>query len=200
MRTRFIALALILFAIASGVLLAGDKSMIYVYKSGDGLHTRMNTTVVTGWTDRIGDIARRFGKEFVWVRMNRRDYVIRDAATLAEVRNAFRDVEAMRPSLRAVEKRLKPFEDQSEAIEKRTDALSDQLDDESLSESMREAIEAKLRDAEDDLRVVERQMEGIEREMEQLEKESDKREELAEKRFEKIVERAIESGVAERAD
>jgi sulfopyruvate decarboxylase TPP-binding subunit len=61
MRTRFIALALILAAVTAGVLLAGDKSMMYVYKSGDGLHTRMNAMVVNGWTEKIGGMARRFG-------------------------------------------------------------------------------------------------------------------------------------------
>jgi predicted nucleic acid-binding Zn-ribbon protein len=195
MRTRLLAFALLLFAAAAGVLTAGDKSMSYLYKRGDSSYMRMNASI-----DRIGAVAKKYGNEFVWVRSNGRSYVIRDAATLAEVRSAFGEVDAMEPSLREAEKRLKPFEKQMEAIETRVDAFGDQLDDENLGESTRDAIEAKLRDAEDALRGVERQMAGVERETERLERESEKREEAAEERFERIVERAIESGVAERAD
>jgi chromosome segregation ATPase len=195
MRTRLLAFALLLLAAAAGVVTAGDKSMSYVYRRGDSSYTRIN-----GPIDKIGSMTKRYGNEFVWVRSNGRSYVIRDAATLAEVRNAFREVEAMEPSLRAIEQRLKPFEDQMEAIEQRVDAFGDQLDDEDLGESTRNAIEAKLRDAEDDMRDVERRMNSIEREMERLEKEVDKREEAAEERFERIVKRAIESGAAEPAD
>lgn len=195
MRTKLIALALLLSALVAGVLMAGDKSMSYIYMRGDGLHTRMSGSI-----DKVVAVAKRYGGEFVWVRLNARNYLIRDASTLAEVRGAFREVEAMEPSLRDVEKRMKPFEKQMEAIEKRVDAFGDQLDDEDLAESTRDAIETKLRDAEDDMRVVERQMEGVEREMERLEKEVEKREKVAEDQFERIVERAIARGVAERAD
>ena len=195
MRTRLLAFAFLLVAVAVGVLTAGDKSMSYIYKRGDNSYTRLN-----GSLDKIGAVSRRYGSEFVWVRSNGRSYVIRDAATLAAVRTAFREVEAMEPSLRAVENRLKPFEQQLEAVEQRVDAFGDQLDDENLAESTRDAIEAKLRDAEDDMRDVERRMAGIEREMDRLEKEVEKLEEVAEERFEAIVLRAIKSGVAERAD
>jgi chromosome segregation ATPase len=195
MRTRLLVFALLLFAVVAGVLTAGDKSMSYIYKRGDNSYTRLSGSI-----DRIGAVAKRYGSEFVWVRTNGRSYVIRDAATLAAVRNAFREVEAMEPSLREVEKRLKPFEKQMETIEQRVDAFGDQLDDEDLGESTRDAIEAKLRDAEDAMRDVERRMAGIEREMERLEREVEKREEVAEERFERLVKRAIESGVAEKAD
>jgi chromosome segregation ATPase len=195
MRTRLLAFALLLFAAAAGVLTAGDKSMSYIYRRGDSSYAR-----ISGEIGQIGAMAKRYGGEFVWVRWNGRSYVIRDAATLAEVRSAFREVEAMEPSLREIERRLQPFEQQMEAIEKRVDAFSDQLGDEDLGESTRNAIEAKLRDAEEAMRAVERQMEGVEREMERLEKEVDQREEAAERRFERIVKRAIESGVAENAD
>jgi chromosome segregation ATPase len=195
MRTRWLVFALLLFAVAAGVLTAGDKSMSYIYKRGDSSYTRLSGSI-----GKIGEVAKRYGGEFVWVRTNGRSFVIRDAATLSAVRDAFREVEAMEPSLREVEERLNPFEREMETIEERVDTFGDQLDDEHLGESARDAIEAKLRDAEDDMRDVERRMAGIEREMERLEKEVEKREEVAEERFERIVKRAIESGVAEKAD
>jgi chromosome segregation ATPase len=197
MRMRLLVLALLLLATASGIVLARTP-MTYIYRRGDDTHTRISVASVKNIGDQIGDVAKRYGNEFVWVRTSGRSYVIRDAATLAEVRDAFREVDALEPALHEVERRLQPFERQMEAVEERVDVLSDSLDDESLSESARDAIEAKMRDAERDMHAVEKQMNGIEREMEKLEKESERREKLAEQRFEAIVERAIANGTAER--
>lgn len=180
----------------AGVLSAGDRGMSYIYKRGEGLYTRISGSAI----DRIGAVAKKYGNEFVWVRVGGRNYVIRDAATLAEVRNAFREVEAMEPSLHEAEKRMKPFEKQMEDVEERLDSLGDRLDDDSLSDSARDAIEQKMHAAEKDMHAIEKQMEGVERELERIEKESEKREAVAEDRFEAIVERAIERGVAERGD
>lgn len=199
MRTRLLVSAFLLIATVAGVLTAGDKSMSYIYRRGDNSYTRMNGSLDES-LGKIDEISKRHGGEFVWVRWNGRGHLIRDAATLSEIREAFREVEALEPSLRDVEKRLQPFERQIETIESRIDSYGDQLDDEDLGGSTRDAIEAKLRDAEDALRQVERRMSGIEREMEQLERKVEKLEEVAEERFEKIVKRAIGAGVAERAD
>lgn len=197
MRTRLLVLALLLSAMAAGVVTAGSKdSMSYIYRRGDGMHTRISGAGI----NRIVAVGKKYGDHFVWVRMSGREYLIRDAATLAEVRSVFREVEAMEPSLHAVEKRLAPFEKQMEAVEERVDSLSDRLDDESLGESARDAIEAKLRDAERDMHAVEKQMESIEREMEKLEREEERREAAAEDQFQRLVERAIDRGVAERVD
>ncbi|HEV7768187.1 MAG TPA: hypothetical protein VGQ76_24505 [Thermoanaerobaculia bacterium] len=192
MRTRLLALALLTSAIVASVLTAGER-MSYIYKRGDSHYTRMS-----GSLDRLGPISRKYGNEFVWVSLGSRNYVIRDAATLAEVRASFKDVEAMEPSIRAIEKRMKPFEQQMEVIAKRLEALADQLGGENLSDAQRDAIERRMNDAETDMAAVERQMNGVEREMEKLEKETEKREAVAEKRFEGIVERAIRNGTAER--
>jgi septal ring factor EnvC (AmiA/AmiB activator) len=191
MRTRLLTLALLLTA---GVLMAEERPMSYIYKRGEGLYTRISGAAI----DRIGDVAKKYGDEFVWVRVSGRNYVIRDAAALAEVRGAFAAVEAMEPSLHAIEQRMKPFEREMEKIEERVDSLGDRLDDESLSESARDAIEDRLHAAENEMRAVEDKMQVVEREMERIENESEKREAAAEDRFEEIVERAIARGVAER--
>jgi chromosome segregation ATPase len=195
MRTRLLVLALLLSAVVAGVLSADDDRMSYIYRHGDGATMRISGAGM----DHLGATAKKYGNEFVWVRISGRSYVIRDAATLAEVREAFREAEAMAPSVRAVEQRLKPYEQQMEAVEERIDSLSDRLDDERLGDSAREGIEQKLRQAERDMRSIEQQMSGIEREMEKLENEMERREAAGEDRFERIVERAIERGVAERA-
>jgi chromosome segregation ATPase len=194
MRTRLPLFAFLLSVMVAGVLSAGDDRMSYIYKHGGSSSMRIGGS----WSN-LGAVTKKYGDEFVWVRLSGRSYVIRDAATLAEVREAFREVTAMEPSMREVERRLKPYEQQMETAEEHVDALGDRLDDESLSDSARESIEAKLRDAERDLAAIEKQMSGIEREMETLEKEEERREAIAEDRFEGIVERAIRRGVAERA-
>jgi chromosome segregation ATPase len=198
MRTRLIALALVIFAAMTAIVLAGGRPMSYIYKRGDRLHTRISGTLAF---DRIAPISKKYGNEFVWVRMNGREYLIRDASTLAEVRQAFRHLDELEPALRDVERRLKPVEREFDEIEERVDALSDSLgDDDSLSESARNDIEARLRVAEEKMRAVEEKMRPIEREMERLDNESERREVIAEKQFEKIVERAVERGIAQRLD
>jgi len=199
MRTRLIALALLVSGAVAGAIVAGNQPITYIYKRGDSHYTRLSGPFNES-IDRMVKATKKYGNEFVWLRKNGRNYVIRDARTLAEVRQAFREVEAMEPSLREVERRLKPFEREMEEIEERVDALGDSLDDEEMAESTRNSIEARLRDAEEALRAVEAKANVIEREMERLEKQSEKLEEVAEKRFEAIVERAVDSGVAERVE
>lgn len=195
MRTRLIALALLVSAVVLTTATAKDR-FTYIYRRGDSSITR-----ISGSVDQIGKMVKKsYGNEFVWLRMNGRAYVIRDAATLAEVRNAFRHLEEMEPSMREVERRLEPFERELEKIEDRVDELGDSLDDDRLSDSARDAIEDKLRDAEEQMRAVEAKIRPVEQELERLEKESDRREEIAEKQFEGIVERAVRQGVAERVD
>jgi hypothetical protein len=196
MRTRMLALALLLSASVAGVVTAAGRNMSYIYRRGDVGFTRISGAGIS----HIGAVSKKYGGEFVWVRVDGRNYLIRDAATLAEVRNAFREVEAMDPTIRDVERRLKPFEQRMEDIEERLDAISDIDDDEdeNLSDSQRDELERKMRDAERDMREVEQQMKPIERELERLERESERREKIAEDRFERIVERAIGSGIAER--
>jgi chromosome segregation ATPase len=191
MRTRLIALALL---VSAALLATAKERMPYIYRR-DGNHTH-----IRGGFDHIGPISRKYGNDFVWFRLDGRSYVIRDAATLAEVRNAFRHLDELEPSLRDVERRLKPFEREMEKIEERVDELGDSLGDERLSQRTREDMEEKLRDAEEKMRAVEEKARVIEREMERLEKESERREEIAEKQFEAILERAVKRGIAERVD
>src|SRR5690349_17499236 len=102
MRTRLLVLALLLSATVAGVVSA-RSSMSYMYRRGDDMHTR-----ISGSIDHIVTAAKKYRGDFVWVRVDGRSYVIQDAATLAEVKEVFRDVDAMEPSLHDVEQRLKP--------------------------------------------------------------------------------------------
>ena len=79
MRTRLIALALLGCA---ALVITAKPRIEYIYKRSGSMHTR-----ISGSFDRIGEVARRYHGEFVWLRMDGRNYLIRDAATLAEVRS-----------------------------------------------------------------------------------------------------------------
>ncbi|HYC58936.1 MAG TPA: hypothetical protein VEK79_05150 [Thermoanaerobaculia bacterium] len=193
MRTRTIALTLVISAAAASFLTAGNR-MSYIYKRGN-----VQTMRISGEFHKIAPIARKYGSEFVWIRLDGREYVIRDAATLADVRNLFRDVEALDPEIRAVERRLRPLEEQLDEVEERVDYAGDTLGDEDdLSDTERENLEDKLRVAEREMRELESKMKPLEREQERLDRESERREKIAEAKFEKLVERAIADGIAQR--
>ena len=192
MRTRLIALALLGCA---ALVITAKPRIEYIYKRSGSMHTR-----ISGSFDRIGEVARRYHGEFVWLRMDGRNYLIRDAATLAEVRSTFRPVEELEPSLREVERRLKPFEQEMEQVEERVDELGDSLDDDRLTDATRDDVEDKIRDAETKMRAIEDKARVIERELERLEQESERRETIAEKKFEELVVRAVRQGIAERVD
>lgn len=198
MRTRTIAFALVISAAAASLLTAGNR-MSYIYKRGS-----MQTSRISGGIalERIGAISRQYGNEFVWVHLDdRRKYVIRDTATLAEVRHIFREVDALHPQLREIEERFRPLEHELEEIERRLDYASDRLsDEEDLSDSVRRDLDEQVRQAELDMRELEVRMKPIEREQERLEKQSDRLEKIAEREFEKLIERAIENGTAQRID
>lgn len=196
MRTRLMALALLVSAVLASVIVAANAPISYIYKRADRGYIRISNQFYDG----LGKLSKKYGDEFVWLRMNGRNYLIRDAKTLGEVREAFRHVDALDPSMQAVERRLKPFEKEIETIEERIDTFSDSLDDERLSEAKREAFEEKMREAEEAMRAVEVKMRVVEREMERLEKEIEKRQAVAEERFQKILVRAVDQGIAERVE
>jgi len=195
MRIRTLASLALLTAIVAGTALAAGKKMSYVYKRGDHSYSR-----ISGDLDNIRKLSNRYGSEFVWISLDRREYVVRDAATLAAVRETFRDVDALHPSMQAIEARMRPYERRIQQLENQLDPLSDSLDDDNLTDRTRDAIEEKMRVLERAMRDVEEQMEGVEREMERMEKEIERREEIAEKRFEALVDKAIASGAAQRVD
>ncbi len=188
---RLLLLALVAIAFTT----AGKDDTAYVFKHGEKSYIQAG-----GPLESVLRAAKRWQGEFIWVRRGGRQYLIRDAASLAEARAAFRELEALQPSHDVIEKRLEPVNRREQELDEQIDALSDRLDDESLSESKRNDLERKLREFEKTMRGVEEQMRAIEKEMEQLERKMDAVEEVAEKRLHEIVDRAIRKGVAIRVD
>jgi chromosome segregation ATPase len=187
MRTRIVVSLLLVTAAVALTAAAGDR-LAYVYKHGDRQHIH-----ASGAIDTAVRISKKWAGDFIWASADGREYVIRDAAVLAQANEALVEVEAFEPAMRAAEKRMKPFEDRVEEIERQSDELSDQLDDDNLSDAQRRAIEAKLHEVEDQMRTVEDQMRGVEKQLDALEKQMDAREDAAETRLEQIITRAIRS-------
>ena len=166
MRRTLLALSLVVVA---GIAIGGSPDRFaYVYKRGNDTTMRINGSI-----DSFQRIAKRWSGEYIWVSRNGKEWLIRDAAMLASARDAFKDMEALEPALRAAEEKVVPLEERMDEI---TDA-----DREPPAE-------------------LERALEAAEREAERLEREMDRREEIAEAKFEKLVLRAIDSGKAQRVD
>jgi len=170
-------------------LTAGAKQRFsYMYSSGKDTYT-----ISSGSVQEIVRIHKRFSGEYLWARLDGRDYVIRDPAVLAEVRRVSSDLKALEPDQRALHTKMKPLERKQEKLEDEYDALADKDEDDETTvdrERMRE-LKAQLRDVERQLRVYEREESRLDRRSEELDK-------VFEEAVQKIVERAIRTGTASR--
>lgn len=191
---RFLLLLLLLVVLAA--TMPAEERFSYIYKQGGHTHIRSNAGV-----ESMVARSKRWPGEYVWVKRAGRQYLIRDAATLAEVRKAFAGMHAYEPTVRAAHERLRPAERQRDKVERQIDRISDRLgDDEDLDRATRQDLERQLRQLEREFRQIEPGYVAEERETERMERELDRLEAIAEERFEKIVLRAISEGRAERVD
>ena len=160
---------LFLSLILAGTSFAADR-FPYVFQRSKGTIIRISGSSLEGYQR----IKNRYTGQFIWLSTKGREYLIRDAAVLADANKAFAHMDALEPQLRAAEERLRPIEKKFEAIEDDEDHPShDQL---------------------------EREYEAAEHAVELLDDEVERREKIAEQKFEQIVIRAIESGKAQRVD
>ena len=188
-------LSLFLLLVACTADGSDRSSFPYVYKYGPDSHIRSSGDDI----ESIVRTSKRWSGEFVWLRWKGREYLIRDAGVLAQVRAAFAEMHAFEPQVRAAEERARPLEKKYEAIEERADRLSDRLSDEpELSAAERKDLEERLRIAEREMEAIEPAYKAAEREAERLDQESERLEEIAEEKFERIVIQAIQDGRAER--
>ncbi|HKR64829.1 MAG TPA: hypothetical protein VJZ00_13940 [Thermoanaerobaculia bacterium] len=191
MRIRLTLLLLVLAFTA-----AAEERFSYVFNQGGRSTIRANGSI-----ESAVRLAKKWSGDFIWVREDGREYLIRDANVLAEAKAAMAVLEPFERAVRTAEKKVQPYEDQLDEIERKSDDLSDKLgDDEDLSDSERESLEAKLRDVEEQMHDIEARMHGLEKELESAERDMDAREEEAEKNLEQVIRRAIRNGLASRAD
>ncbi|HUP60609.1 MAG TPA: hypothetical protein VNA69_09350 [Thermoanaerobaculia bacterium] len=161
----------------------------YVYSRAEG-----SATISRGSLKEVLRLKERFTGTYLWARLDGREYLIRDAAALAQVRTAFVPMEALRPPQRALHAKMRPIERRVDRLEREIDSITDRDDDEELTDADRERLHVLKRD----LREARRELRVYEDEERKL----DEREEVLEKVFdaeiERIVKQAVRRGVAER--
>jgi hypothetical protein len=169
-----IVVALLLTA-ASAV--AGPR---YVYSRG-GSHPHI---ISAGKLDvpKIRSLQRQFGGDFLWTRINGREYVIRDRATLDEIQKLYAPLDAFSHDYEALQRRLRPVERREEELDNEMDE-SDYDDDSALRHEYRE---------------VQRQLRVLEAEENRLDRQQEEVEERVENELAKVIDRAIARGLAER--
>lgn len=194
MRSRWLA-ALALSTLGFALVASADGNLSYVFRRGDRSHLHANGPVETAM-----QIARKWDGDFIWAKANGHQYLIRDAAVLAQASGAFRELDAFQPVMQEAEQKVAPFEERMDEIEQRMDDLSDQLDDDELSEARRHALEAKLHEVEQEMHGVESRMSEVERQLESIERQMDAREQAAEAKLEGIIRNAIRSGLGAKVE
>jgi hypothetical protein len=136
-----------------------------------------------------------YGSQFLWFQRRGEGYVIRDAATLEQIDHLFDAQRALDPEAERIRDRIRPLEKRESKLDHEIDAIED-ADDEKLTADARQ----RLRDLEREQRDLEAQLRVLEREEDALDRTRDAREADAERRMLPILDEAIRSGVAKRAD
>lgn len=185
MRRTILASAVLLAAVS---ITAGQR-FSYIYARAGS-----NAIISKGSLDEILRLKERFTGTYLWVRLDGREYLIRDANAIAEVDRACQPLRALEPEQRALRHKMKPLEHREDQLEDQIDEITDRDDDEEMTEAMR----ARLRDLEQQLRVVERELKQYEREEEVLDRREDELDRVFDSEVQRIAERAIRNGIAER--
>jgi len=185
MRHTCFASVLLLAALSAS---AGERFW-YVYSRGEP-----HGTISKGSLDDILALKKRFTGTYLWVRVDGRDYIIRDAGVLAEIERLGKPMRALEAEFRELHRKMKPHERREDKLEGEIDAITDNDDDEKMTGAMRD----RLRDLENQLRDVERELQQYEREEAKLERRESEVERVFDAEVERIAGRAIRNGVAER--
>jgi flagellar motility protein MotE (MotC chaperone) len=196
---RTIRLAII--AIAAVAALSGTAAEHFTYVYSRNSHW----TIVNGGAnfEMLAGMKSRWGTPFLWFQSQGKSFVIRDAATLAEIDRLFATLDVAQPQYDALRRRMQPLEEQEQELDRKIEVLEDQLD--ALEDRRDEAaqtsqlnIETKMRDLEVSMRSLESKMRIIEAEEEKLDRQRDKLEREAERKLIPLVEKAISTGIAQR--
>ena len=160
------------------------------------IHGSTNIMATGGDLNLHAALAKKaeYGSQFLWFQRHGEGYVIRDAATLERIDHLFDAQRAFDPEAERVRNRMRPLEKRESKLDHEIDALED--DDEKLTADDHQ----RLRDLQREQRDVEAQLRVLEREEDAIDRKRDAREADAERRMVPILDEAIRSGVAKRAD
>jgi hypothetical protein len=151
--------------------------------------------------DAVTATRKRFDGNFLWVKRNGHEYVIRDAATLAEARAAFREADKIHQGeYEPLLAKMRPLEERERELDRQIDHLSEDLSEhgEGLSDADRQVKAARVRELRDELKPLRRELRRMEREEARLDALEDPLVARAEQTLRQIVDRAIARGTAER--
>lgn len=175
---RTILLLILLFTALSAS--AGDR-FSYVYKPGGSDHT----ISMGGSLETILRVVRKYDGEYLWAERNGRQYLIRDAAVLAEIKKTLAPLEEAERPLDALHRRMYPVEQRAERLEDQIEELEDE--DQPVPD-----------DLERQLRAANRELAEFEREEARLDRLQEEAERKAEAALLVVVDRAIRNGIAKR--
>ncbi|MCA1582741.1 MAG: hypothetical protein LC796_15390 [Acidobacteria bacterium] len=169
----------------------------YILSRGD--HTMMTG----GGLDDVREARRRFSGAFLWIRRAGREYVVRDARLIDEAATLFAPLKSLDPDRAAFELRRARFEQEESTLdreEKRLDRDADRLQDDERPAAGSES-RASLERRRQELETRRRSLEEQERDLDGAETSLDRREDEIEKKAEaqlwRLLDRAIESGLAQ---
>ena len=186
-----------LFAFSLLLALTASASDLTYVMSEDG------NTVVSGGNldiDRVVSLVERLGRGFIWTKIGGTQYLIRDAATFAQARAAFRDTDALHVEAEALRDRMRPVEERERRLERQIDRITDDLGDnpEDFTTDERRQMRQRVEELERQIGPVRNELRRLEDEEERLDQREEVLVAVAEQRLRQIIERAIASGVAQK--
>ena len=194
---RTIRLALL--ALVATLTLSGGAADRFTY-----IYSRHDMAIVNGAAnfDTLGRMKSRWGSPFLWFESDGKAYVIRDAATLADVDRLFATLDATKPQYESLRHRSRPYEKQERDLERKIDALEDQLDDyedreDDAAHATVRDIERRIRELEVDMRAIESKLRVLEGEEEKIDQQHDALEREAERQLQPLLKKAITTGAAQ---
>jgi len=167
-RLIFVAALLCVAAAASArtrdayVLSAGGEPSVAFFSSGASM-------------PQLREVQARHGRDFLWVRRDGREYVIHDAAFLAQAQALFAPMRALNPEVKAVAR-------EEAALDREGDRLED-------SEDESQAVRDRLRE----IHARQREIQARERELDRRQEELER---VAEAKLWRMVDEAVRSGLA----
>lgn len=178
--------AAVLLAILSAGPAAAAIPISYVY-ARDGQARVIPTGAFS--LDALQTLIDRWQGEYLWARVEGREYLIRDGATLLSVARVFAPIEELTPRHQELARQIRPLETRAERIKQQIDELTAVGEPE---------VDVRLRELQRELRSLQSEIRRVLSEEEQLDKKQDELQKEAERRLQEIVGRAIERGLARR--
>ncbi|MGG6461557.1 M56 family metallopeptidase [Solilutibacter silvestris] len=132
----------------------------------------------------IDDTTRGIAGDFIWFRKDGKAYVVRDAATLARVEQAWAALEPQQAKIRDLQAQMAPHQQEIEALGKRMDGMQvkvaqtpeardEELKMQKLAEEQRELAEQQRKLAMQQVQASDAQRDALNRQMQQLSMQQD---------------------------